>query len=204
MGDSFAASVSVTGVGNTPHLVPSRLRSHAIPIRFDTITRAQARAVRIVDDQNRDLYAIQGGGHHGTHGDIHVGLAKRDSHRSDTPANGLGDTRRRSRRATAFRQNQKPSRDTTTPLRMMLIDDDSRLRVETAPETQGFIEQHDFTGGLARVEHSRGDFAAAHARAPQVSLRHKRSSRHTSPRSADSTHSSRVPNTDSTASIPGA
>ena len=35
MGDSFAASVSVTGEGNTPHLVPPFLRSHAIPMRLD-------------------------------------------------------------------------------------------------------------------------------------------------------------------------
>ncbi len=35
MGDSDAASVRVTGVGNTPHLVAPFLWSHAIPIRFD-------------------------------------------------------------------------------------------------------------------------------------------------------------------------
>jgi len=36
MGDFEAASVRGTGVGNTLHLVPPLLRSHAIPIRFDS------------------------------------------------------------------------------------------------------------------------------------------------------------------------
>ena len=85
-----------------------------------------------------------------------------------------------------------------------MVDDGPGLRVETAPEAEGLVEDHGLRGCRAPIEHLRVEFKTTQSLAPQVSLRHKRSSRHTSPRNAERTHSSRVPNTDSTASIPGA
>src|SRR5262245_21951518 len=67
----------------------------------------------------------------------------------------------------------------------MRIDDRARCRIDAAPEAEGLIEHQHWCGRTAPSQRY-----ALRRHAP---LRHSSASRHTSPRTADSTHSRRLP-----------
>ena len=78
-----------------------------------------------------------------------------------------------------------------SPLRMVNVDNGSAARIEGAPEAQGFIEEENRALRHAWMKHGHGTAQSA-------------GSRQTSPRTALSTHSFKLPKQTSTPSIPGA
>ena len=91
----------------------------------------------------------------------------------------------------AFQHHEDLAFKALPSLRMVNIDNDSAARIESAPETQGFIEQKDGALRYSCMKHGHG-------------FDHRSGSRQTVPRTALSTHSFKLPKQTATPSMPGA
>ena len=117
------------------------------------------------------------------------------AHRLCQPAGGC-------RGPTGLRQHEDFAGQTLTRLRVVFIDDTSRCRVKPAPEAERLVQRQHWCLRSTGMKHIAFDEMSAHADPPFT--RHNDASVQTSPRTADSMHSSRLPNRTSISIIPGA
>lgn len=127
----------------------------------------------------------------GPDGKVDVGLHENDPCGCGAKSYGLCKAAGCAARSTAFQHHEDLAIEALASLRVVNVDNDSAAGIESAPEAQGFIEQKHRALGNAWVEHG-------HVR------NHKAGSRQTSPLTALSTHSFKLPKQTLTPSMPGA
>ena len=143
------------------------------------------------DGEYRAGLAIERFGHGGADGEVDIGLHQDDSGGCCTKPDGFGKAPWGAAGTPAFQHHEDFAFEALAPLRMVNVDNASAAGIESAPEAQGFIEQKDGALGYAWVK--RGH-----------EFDHKFGSRQTSPSTALSTHSLKLPKQTATPSMPGA
>ena len=129
---------------------------------------------------------------------FNIGFTEHKRGRSATVSKCLRNSPRCSRRAPALRDKHHCTRRTPAILGMMYIDNLAINRVKPTPETERVVEHQCHTACATRHQDP-GLNATSLMRHDVAQL-----SSSTSPATADSTHSARLPRTTCTGNIPGA